>query len=62
MSKSVYNFTLYLQNNNLILFNMEITIASNYLLFGLSWFSPDDEFDYSELNIYILCIHIQFQF
>ena len=62
MSKSVYNFTLYLQNNNLILFYMEITIAPNYFLFGLSWFSPDEDFDYSEINIYILCIHIQFTF
>ena len=62
MSKSVYKFTLYLQNNNLILFYMEITIAPNYLLFGLSWFSPDEDFDYSEINIYILCLHIQFTF
>jgi hypothetical protein len=41
---------------------MEITITPNYLLFGISWFSPDEEFDYSEVNIYILCLHIKFIF
>jgi hypothetical protein len=41
---------------------MEITIAPNYLMFGLSWFAKDEDFDYSELNIYILCLHIQFTF
>jgi hypothetical protein len=48
--------------NNLNLIYMEITFAPNYFMFGISWFSRDEEFDYSELNIYILCIHIQFTF
>jgi hypothetical protein len=55
--KKLYKKVIYLPINKIK--SMEITIAPNYFMFGISWFSPDEEYAYSELNIYILCIHIK---
>jgi len=41
---------------------MEITITPHYFLFGISWFEEDEDFHYSEVNLYFLCIQIKFMF
>lgn len=39
---------------------LEILLSPNYFMFGISWFSSDEEYDYNELNIYFLFLKVSF--
>lgn len=39
---------------------LEIMLSPNYFMFGMSWFSIDEEYDYNEVNFYLLCLKISF--
>lgn len=40
---------------------IELTITPHYALVGFDWYLADEEFDFHEVNIFLLFIKISFQ-